>query len=778
MTSGWRLGRVDDLAKRRGERREGPTVGRVAAGATRFALSWWARNRRRIARVAVVLVALGAVIAIGGAWTIYRIERTLPDVSHLAEVRLSRTTTILSSDGETLATLQTRKQKPVSLSVVSPWLVEATIATEDARFYEHSGVDWRGVFRATLSNLRRGNLHGQGGSTLTQQLARNLYLSNVKTFHRKIEEILLAQRIEQRYSKSAILEAYLNTVYYGGGNYGVEAAARGYFSKPAHDLTLGEAALLAGIPQRPTAYALTTHLAAALERRKTVLARMRETGDITADQERRASLERPIILHPLPTDMRMWRAPYFVADVIAQLRGVYGSEFLHSGATVETTLNWRQQQAAERTLREAVRHGNRSSTSPNTGAIVSIDPRNGYVRALVGGPSFAEDQFDAATQGIRQPGSAFKPFVYATAFDLGVCNLLSSYQDAPISFPSIHSDDIYKVHNYDGRHRGSVTVLDALRESVNTVAVQVGKEAAPANISIYAERMGITTPLEPSLPLALGASGVHPLEICSAYAAFANRGDRYTPTLLRRITDVRGKVLFEDEPAKRRHVAFLKRRTLDEINVALREVVLHGTGVAASSIPDAHGKTGTTSSHRDAWFVGYNADLATAIWVAHRHREAGSSRRPSSSGSVPSAVGNSYLPMGSATGGDLCAPMWASFMRIALPEQRRVNRAHGILPVMVPAPERETLLASLRTEVELLAQQQRATNSESSDPGTAHEPYPRGFEPAENGSGPIIVQVPDSEANVAPASNWSNSSESSNDSGNTPDRDVMKPEKN
>ena len=689
-----------------------------------------------MALVALAGLCLTAVCLLFAVWTVRSVAGSLPDVNSLADVRLSKTTTILSSDGVLLASLQTRDQRPVSLSAIAPDMVEATIAVEDERFYQHEGVDGRGVLRALWGNLRLGRA-GQGGSTLTQQLARNLYLSNEKTYRRKIAEMLLARRIEEKYSKHDILEAYLNTVYYGSGNYGVEAASQSYLGKPARALTLGEAALLAGIPQRPTAYTPTVHLRAALDRRRDVLARLRANGKITPEQEADALAQKPRILRPHPQSMASWKAPYFVSDVIALLRDKYGPEFVYSGVKIETTLNWQMQQAAERTLKDGLKDGGASSANPNVGALVSLDPRTGYVRALVGGPDFGRDQFDAVTRGIRQPGSCFKPLVYATAFDSGHCNLLSVYKDEPLTYPA--SPKEYVVHNFDERYRGRADVLEAIRHSLNTVAVKVGEEAGPANVSAMAGRLGIHTNLEPTLPLALGASGVHPIDLCAAYTTFANGGERFDPAFITKITNARGQDVFQDDPATRRHERFLKPRTLDQINVALREVVTSGSGTAAMPIDDAHGKTGTTNSHRDAWFVGYNADLATAIWVAHARKETKTER--GANGAAQKLVTINYLPMEGATGGHLCAPLWTRFMQSALPVQRKSSMARGFAIAPVIAPTLLVMLETLQTEAKAAKARRDAEKAQAR--GEDESAAPAGFVAAQNGSGPITVTAPD-----------------------------------
>lgn len=677
-------------------------------------------NRRRfLAGASLALLTTLAGGMVYGVWVVKSISDHLPAAVSLNDVRLNPATTIVSSDGVTLATIAAQLRRPAALTDISPTLQAATIAVEDSRFYTHQGVDPRGILRALVSNVRAGSANSQGGSTLTQQLARNLYLSNEKTYRRKIAEILLARRMEAQYSKAEILEAYLNTAYYGSGCYGVEAAANTYFGKTAKTLTTGEATLLAGLPQRPLAFAPTQHLDAALRRRHLVLARMVATGKLTDQEARQAEADIPHILHSKDTPKAKWKAPYFVSDVVRMLREKYGPEFLYSGVKIVTTLNWKMQQSAE----SALHHGLPGGQGPNTGALVAIDPRSGFVRALVGGADFHTDQFDAVTQGVRQPGSAFKPFVYASAFDANACDLTTEIDDRPLSYHA--GADGWTVHNYDGRYRGKMTVLDGLRQSINTVAVQVMEKVGPANVVDYAGRMGITTKLDAVLPLALGASGVHPLDLCSAYSAFANSGDRYDPAFVQSIADASGHGVYQDDPTTRLHRSVLSPSALDQINVGLREVVVNGTAPAAASISDAHGKTGTTSSHRDAWFVGYNRDLAVAVWTAHVRKETLHQMGQQT-------VLNHYLSMGSATGGAICAPIWRNFMVRALPEQQRVLAALGLTTGSIAAPDRETLLAALRQR-----SQDDATAQASAQPKA-----PPTVEIAENGSLPEPVTAP------------------------------------
>ena len=688
------------------------------------------RRRRFLAAFSLAVLTMLAGGLVYGVWVVKSISDHLPAAVSLNDVHLNPPSTIVSSDGIILATVTTQLHRPVALADISPTLLAATIATEDSRFYTHQGVDLRGVLRALVSNVRSGNASSQGGSTLTQQLARELYLSNEKTYRRKIAEILLARRLEAQYSKSEILTAYLNASYYGNGCYGVEAAANTYFGKTAKDLTSGEATLLAGLPQRPIAFAPNQHLKAALHRRRVVLARMVATGKMTAQEATQATVDIPTILHLHDTPKADWKAPYFVSDVVRMLREKYGPEFLYSGVKIVTTLNWKMQQNAE----SALRHGLPGGQGPNTGALVAVDPRTGFVRALVGGANFRTDQFDAVTQGVRQPGSAFKPFVYASAFDANACDLTTEIDDHPLSYHA--GANPWTVHNYDGRYQGKMTALDGLRQSINTVAVQVMEKVGPANVADYAARMGITTPLDPVLPLALGSSGVRPLDLCSAYSAFANSGERYEPAFVQSIADASGREVFHDDPTTRLHHAVLSTGALDQINVGLREVVVNGTAPAAAAIADAHGKTGTTSSHRDAWFVGYNRDLAVAVWTAHVHKDTVQQQgRPT--------VLNRYLPMGSATGGAICAPIWREFMARALPEQRRIQAALGLSSGSIGSPDKRALLAAL-------LQKSRAA---SPDPTAAQPAGKPAVEIAENGSlpEPVTAPIQDNEKDTADA---------------------------
>ncbi|MBM3495897.1 MAG: hypothetical protein FJX72_16470, partial [Armatimonadetes bacterium] len=527
-----------------------------------------------------------------------------------------------------------------------------------------------GMARALFRNVTGGNLRGEGASTITQQLARNitsLGLGRAKVLHRKVGEAILARRIEELFSKREILELYLNTIYFGNGAYGAEAAARAYFHRSAAKLTLSQAAYLAGLPQRPVYY--SHHKNAATKRRNLVLDRMLETGKITRAEYEKALLE-PIVTHrAVVTGNRVNGAHHFVDYIVKRLTDLYGVDKMRSGLRVHTTIDSRLQALAEEAVRGAVR---RSGTANQCG-LVCIENRTGRIRAMVGGMDYDKDQYNTVTQGARQPGSTFKPIVYAAAIDTGKCDLGSTYRDDP-NYPW-RGRDPWIPQNYGGRYSYSrVTVRDAIRRSLNSIVVKVAHEVGVSTIIEYARKMGITTDLAPYLPLALGASAVHPIELCSAYSVFANGGKRAVPTGIYRVLERNG--VLADEFGPNLVETGIQPRTLQLMDEALRDVVLRGTATAAASVPDARGKTGTTSDNRDAWFVGYTPELATAIWVASEER------RPN--GRVR------YREMSGMTGGRLCAPIWTAFMSKAVPLQREAEREQAERAATEPDPPRKS----------------------------------------------------------------------------------------
>ncbi|NLI01285.1 MAG: PBP1A family penicillin-binding protein [Chthonomonadales bacterium] len=634
-------------------------------------------------------------------------SRDLPSISDIANFSPEESTQIYYSDtgpdGKPLlmAALAAANRRPVKLEQMSPYLRDAIVAIEDTRFRQHRGVDYIGIGRALFRNLTGGNLKGEGGSTITQQLARNissLGLTRQKLLDRKVAEAILARRIEELFDKDEILELYLNTIYFGNGAYGAEAASRAYFRKSAAKLTLSEAAFLAGLPQRPVYY--SNHRDAAMKRRDVVLDRMLELKMIGRAEHDDAVLERLDPKRVVVTGNRVMGAHHFVDYVVKHLTQLYGADKTRSGLRVYTTLDSRMQKLAE----DAVRSGVRRSSYATQCGLICIENRTGRIRAMVGGMDYDRDQFNTVTQGARQPGSAFKPIVYTAAIDTGKCDLNSRYRDDG-NYPW-RGRDKWLPQNYGGSFsHASVTVRDAIRRSLNSVAVKVAYETGVLTIIDYARKMGITTDLAPYLPLALGASAVRPIELCSAYTVFANQGKRAVPTPVFRVLERNGVLL--DEFGSQTEETGIRLGTLQQMDEALREVVLRGTATGAASVPDAHGKTGTTSDNRDAWFVGYTPELTTAIWVAREERLPNGRVR--------------YREMPGMTGGRLCVPIWAAFMGKAVPLQREAEREQAERAATeTPPPKKDKALE----ETEPLAKEPGVQGEPAPETGTGAEVAP------------------------------------------------------
>ncbi len=622
-----------------------------------------AASRRRVKTFfGFLLLLVLAPVAIGivaGIIVYVRESRSLPSVSEISNLDVAGATKLYYADPDeqgkprVLAVLAAANRMPVRLKAISQDLQDGTIAIEDRRFYEHSGVDYYGIARAIFRNFAGRTLRGEGASTITQQLARNvaeLGLTREKRFMRKIREAILAKRIEETYTKPEILELYLNLVYYGNGAYGAEAAAKAYFGKNAAKLTLSEAAFLAGAPQWPSRYGSDRD--AGKRRRDTVLDHMVSEGKISIAECADAKLQPLRLRRASRKGNTVNGAPHFVNWVVAALLRKYGQDRTYSGLQVTTTLDSRMQ--AEAALDETLSH-NRSLA--NQGCLVSLDNRTGFVKAMVGGADFSENQTNNVTQGRRQPGSSFKPIIYVAAFNEGICTLRSTYRDDP-NF-AWKGRDKWIPRNYTRRYSYSnMTVGTAIRRSVNTVAVKVLADLTPQKAIEYARLLGITSPLDPYMPLALGASAVRPLEMCSAYSVFANLGKRAVPRGIVRVLDRNGDIIEDEEPVL--EDTNLRPEAVQQIDEGLRGVVTSGTGRLAGAVPEARGKTGTTSGNRDAWFDGYTKELSTVVWVASEHR---------------TKKGFTYKEMPRASGARLCVPVWRRFMLLASPLQRQINEA-------------------------------------------------------------------------------------------------------
>lgn len=559
--------------------------------------------------------------------------RDLPDVRALATYAPNETTYIYDINGKLLTGLHEEENRQVvSLDNISPHLKLSVLAIEDSNFYQHNGINPLGILRAALTNYQAGQTV-QGASTLSMQLAKNLYLTPERALSRKLAEAVLALRIEQLLSKDELLELYLNQVYWGHNTYGVETAARSYFNKSAEQLTLGESAMMAGIIQAPESYSPFVDFDVAKERQNIVLNRLLELKWITPAEAQKARSEK-ITLGEI-TSFQRSQAPDVTNTVVQELTQRFGREALvRGGLRVQTTIDWRMQTIAEQTIR---RNHQYYAYAADQMALVAVDPRTHFIKAIVGGVDSQKSEFNRATQAYRQPGSAFKPFVYYTAFATGKYTPDSSIQDSPVSFDD-GGLERYKPQNYDRTFRGSMSIRTALAQSRNVPAIVLGQKVGIKNVIDVSRKLGITSPIPNVISLPLGAVDLTPVEMASAYATFANNGWQSPTTAILQVTDRSGNVLIDNTPQPK---LVLNQWAAASVNSTLQTVVQSGTGVAAQIGRPAAGKTGTTSSERDVWFVGYVPQLSVAIWAGN----------------------DNYARIGAgATGGGWMAPVWREFM--------------------------------------------------------------------------------------------------------------------
>ncbi|WP_306117389.1 MULTISPECIES: PBP1A family penicillin-binding protein [unclassified Roseitalea] len=561
---------------------------------------------------------------------------------------------IVSAGGTPFANRGATGGQAVGLHEMSPYIPQAVIAIEDRRFYSHFGVDPIGLARAMARNIAEWRLV-QGGSTITQQLAKNLFLSPERTIGRKVQEVLLALWLEQKYSKEQILGMYLNRVYFGAGSYGVEAASRRYFSKSARDVSLPEAAILAGLLRAPSRLNPNRDPQRAEARAQIVLAAMREQG-MVSDSEMAAALSRP----PTRANAYWSGSHHYVADaVIEELPALIGQ--IDRDVIVDTTLDLALQQAGEAAIRDFIaQHGEEHNVGQ--GALVAIDP-GGAIRAMIGGVDYASSQFDRAREARRQPGSAFKPFVYLAALEQGRMPH-SVRNDAPITFGN------WSPENYKGKYFGAVTLSTALARSLNSIAAQLIMETGAETVVETATRLGITSALKANASLSLGTSEVTLYELTSAYVPFANGGYRHVPHIIERVTTMDSEVLYERRPDPRRVV---QADIAGMMNAMMTMTVREGTARAGRFGHPAAGKTGTTQNARDAWFVGYTAQLVAGVWFGN----------------------DDGAPMDGVTGGTLPVQAWRQFMTVAheaLPEAQ----LPGVTPILVvPKPRPDRMMVDL-----------------------------------------------------------------------------------
>ena len=596
-------------------------------------------------RNTIFIVLLAGILCGGIVGAIFAFTRDLPQIRDLESFRPHAVTRVYSADRELLTELFLEKRDPVPLQQIPKDLTAALVATEDRKFYTHSGVDIKGIARAIIRDIQAGRFV-EGASTITQQLAKTLFLTPRKTIVRKIKEAILAFQLERRYTKDEILELYLNQVYFGSGAYGVQSAAEIFFGKHVQELNLAECALIAGMPKSPSRYSPLVNRDLAQDRRNVVLKQMLSVKIISRDQYDQA-INTPILLRE--RSRRLNRAPYFVEYVQKNLESILGASNLYkSGLSIFTTLDLDFQDAAQAAVDDGLKilqarmQRNRVPDPYPQAALVCLDINSGGILAMVGGRDFFESPFNRAIAAKRQPGSAFKPLVYAYAIEQGFSQN-AMILDAPVIYRSADRHIDWQPENFSGKYLGEITMRMALAVSQNIPAVRLIEMLGPQSVAQFAHRLGIESNLEPSLSLALGTSEVSLLNLTAAYAAFPRSGKWVEPFGIVEVTDHRGRTVWRARPQKR---LVMSRESAAIITDMLEAVVLEGTGRRARALQiTVGGKTGTTNNYRDALFIGFSPSISAGVWVGQ----------------------DSGSPMGDMeTGARAALPIWMQFMKTAL----------------------------------------------------------------------------------------------------------------
>jgi penicillin-binding protein 1A len=600
-----------------------------------------------------VVIGVWSLIFVVGFFAVFSTD--LPDTSGLQTARRAPSITYLDRSGAVIGVRGSFDTPPVDIASLPRYVPEAFVAIEDQQFYHHLGFNPWGMLRSEIYNLRHPGGPLRGGSTITQQLARNLFLTPAQTYRRKAQELVLAVWLEAHFSKQQILALYLNRVNFGGGAYGIEAASRRYFNKPAAQLTLGEAALLAATMKGPSRYNPAANSVRAAKRATLVLDQMVKTGAITSAQ-RDAAFSQPVHVSERLADQR---AQFFVDWLDTRVRAQLGEPT--QDLVVETSLDLPLQAAAEQAVRTGV--AAHAAEGVKQGVLLAMDGE-GRIRAYVGGTDYAETQFDRISQAQRQAGSAFKPFVYLTAMDQGR-HPSDPVVDEPVTING------WTPRNYTGRYLGAITLQVALAQSINTVAARLANQVGTTSVAETAHSLGITSRIQTDPSMALGAVEVSPMEMAQAYDAFANGGARITPYGIERIRTADGRILYDHGAAERTPV--IGQPALSEMDQMLRQVIASGTGGRARiGGYDIAGKTGTTSDYRDAWFIGFTGGFVAAVWVGR----------------------DDNTPMRRVTGGGPPAEIWKAFMQTALPRLAAGPIPGGTPPAPAPAADQGADAAS------------------------------------------------------------------------------------
>jgi penicillin-binding protein 1A len=582
--------------------------------------------------IIIIFIVLSTIIGVVGG-IFYRTISDLPNIKLLEEYTPLESSTVYSTDGKVVAELYLERRTFIPYYQIPEHVKKAFISVEDIRFYNHPGVDFIGILRALWHDIKAAEIV-EGGSTITQQLARMLFLKPDKSIKRKIKETALSIRIEQRYTKDEILGMYLNQAYFGTRAYGIEAASQTYFGKSVKDLNNAEAALLASLPKAPSVYSPFKNPEKAKDRRTSVLKQMLDYHFITEAQYREADST------PMPTrpNFRKYDAPYFIEILRQNLESKFGDELYTYGYKVYSTVDYKMQQIAEEAVKNGISAIEKRVKPGVEAALIAIDLRTGYVRAMVGGKNFWKNQFNRATQALRQPGSAFKPFVYITAIENGMTSE-EMVNDSPISFAGAKRGQRWNPRNYDGRYYGSVSLKTALAKSLNCATIRLAANVGVDNIIEMAKRLGVKSQLQPYLPLAIGASDVTLMDMVSAYSTFAS-GYKPKPLMYEKILNRDGIVI---EEAQTIFEELLSEEDTEEMKILLKAVVDEGTAVKARELNRTlYGKTGTTNDYTDAWFIGFDDRLVVGVWVGR----------------------DDHTPIGPReTGARAALPIWIEFMK-------------------------------------------------------------------------------------------------------------------
>ncbi|MFH2012209.1 MAG: PBP1A family penicillin-binding protein [Pseudomonadota bacterium] len=606
------------------------------------------KNMGRIKFISIVLIIplIAILVSVGGVY--YYFRQNLPDISSLINYHPNITSKFYSNDGELIGEFYFEKRIVVPITRIPKTVIEAFISVEDSHFYEHRGINPLSIIRAFFKNILAGRIV-QGGSTITQQVTKYFLLSPEKSFSRKIKEFILTYRVENELSKEKILFLYLNQIYLGHGAYGVESAAQSYFGKHVEDINLAEAAMLAGLPRAPSKYSPFVNYKVAKGRQVYVLERMLKEDYITTEKYNQA-VSTPLKLNT-EENKQILKAPYFTEHIRRYIEEKYGSDALYKeGLLVYTTLNLDMQNAAQVFLESGLLDLEKRNKYPADkqglgvqGALLCMDPYTGYIKAMVGGKDFKKSKFNRAIQAKRQGGSAFKPIIYAAALDKGYTPA-TVIDDSPVSYNDPIRGEPWQPSNFDGEFRGPVTLREALAKSINVVTVKILRDIGLDYAAGYARILGITSPLNMDLTMALGSSSVSLLELTRAYAVFAAQGRRAEPIFVTKVSDQKGEVLEDNKPQGEEVIS---PQTAYIMTSLLKGVVQNGTGSKAQALgrPCA-GKTGTTNNYVDAWFIGYSPEIVTGVWVGFDE-------------------GNQPLGQ-NETGSQAALPIWVNFMKEAL----------------------------------------------------------------------------------------------------------------